>query len=119
MGYFIAIIVVLLPIIYQAWQYLDQRKQELKDKRFEIYHRLIKELVQPTDSENIYIDRQVAIIYELRNFPEYAEVSIRILNGLNETWSKNQNIEKRLFTEIELTLTYLKGIINPGESNHQ
>lgn len=104
----IALLVVLIPLTYQAWQYLDQRKRELKDKRFETYHNLIRSLVGPTDEKAImmYLDRQIAIVFELRNFLEYAEVSERILKGLKDAWFENAN-NARLLTEIDLTLKYL------------
>lgn len=53
-------------------------------KEFEVYHKLVKELVEPP-SENaaLYIDRQAAIIYEMRNFKRYYPYTLRMLEGLN------------------------------------
>ena len=101
----IPLLVVLIPLAYQVWQFLDQRKRELRDKRFEIFHRLIRDLVEPSEGRiTMKLDRQIAIIFELRNFPEYAEVTERILKGLRENWSKNTDNFARLITEIDLTL---------------
>ncbi len=108
----IALLVVLIPLaamVVQLWQYIDQKKVELRDKRFEYFHRLIRELVEPsTDQKMMYLDRQIAVVFELRNFPEYAEVSERILIGLRDTWSKNPESLQRMITEIDLTLAYLR-----------
>lgn len=104
------LISVLVPLAFQVWTYLDQKKRELKDRRFEIYHRLIRELVGASN-ERPFLDHQIAIVFELRNFPEYAEVTERILSGLKEGWSKDSqqtDANKRLISEIDLTLEFLK-----------
>jgi len=107
----IPLLVVLIPLAYQAWQFLDQRKRELRDKRFEIFHRLIRDLVEPPEGRDVIkLDRQIAIVFELRNFPEYEEVTERILKGLQEHWSKQTNEfadYSRLIAEVDLTLGYL------------
>lgn len=84
-----------------------------KDKRFEVYHRLIKELVdeQGNPDKHIKLDRQIAVVYELRNFPKYFEVTKRILIGLKNQWKDNGDV-KRIIEEIDISLTYMgKGLI--------
>ena len=107
----IPLLIVLIPIAYQLWQYLDQKKHELRDKRFEVFHRLIRDLVEPPEGKSeIKLDRQIAIVFELRNFPEYRDVAERILKGLREHWSKdidNFAPYNRLITEVDLTLGYI------------
>ncbi len=74
---YVPLLAVLLPlfgailgIAYQAWTFLDQRKRELRDRRFEIFHRLIRDLVEaPEGQAGIKLDRQIAVVFELRNFP--------------------------------------------------
>ena len=70
-------------LIGGAWPIIKFREY-LKDKRFNNYHLLIKDLVDEQDRPDRYIkiDRQIAIIYELRNYPSYYPVSQRILTGL-------------------------------------
>jgi hypothetical protein len=105
----VSVLSVLLPLVVQVWLYIDQKKRELRDRRFETFHRLIRELVEGSPGSSPRLDHQIAIVFELRNFPEYAEVSQRILEGLIETWSVNGQKEKyeRLFKEIRLTLEFL------------
>ncbi len=84
-------------------------REYVKDKRFITYHKLVDQLVDKDShqSKNLMLDRQIAIIYELRNFPRYYEVTQRILEGLisEEPWrSGNQ----RLIKEVNLTLDYIK-----------
>lgn len=80
----------------------------LKDKRFETYHQLIKELVdeQVNPDKKIKLDRQIAIVFELRNFPSYFEVSKRILKGLRDQWKDIQGV-KRVIEEIDISLCYM------------
>lgn len=86
-------------------QYLNQRNIEEKDKRFKNYHKLIEELVS---LEKPKLHRQVAVVYELRNYSEYFEVTKRILAGLRKEWSKsNMNINE-LIEEIDLTLDFIE-----------
>jgi hypothetical protein len=81
-------------------------REYLRDKRFETYHKLIDELVDERShsSGNLKLDRQVAIIFELRNFPRYFEVTQRILKALKVTWKGN----KRLVDELEYSLNYIE-----------
>jgi hypothetical protein len=96
-----------------AWsiiRFVLDRQSELRSKEFDAYHRLIKELVAP-DSETkvMWIDRQVAVVFELRHFPRYYEVSSRILKHLKEKWSLDSDFKwKYLLDEVELTLRVLK-----------
>lgn len=92
-------------IIGGIWAFLKFREY-LKDKRFNAYHTLIKELVDETQTQGglLKTDRQIAIIFELKSFPNYFPVSIRILKGLKEDWA---NGSKRVIKEIEISLEYM------------
>lgn len=105
----IPIIISLAVGAFSAVQYVIIRKAEMKQKRFENYHQLIHELVHGRlPDEAPRLDSQIACIYELRNFKTYKEVSIRILEGLKESWSKVPAYP-RLEKEINLTLSALRG----------
>ena len=116
-GLLIAVIGVVVPI----YKYLFDRKLQLQDTRFKIYHRLIRNLVEPDfqddpTSNNIpniqhiekgkKVDRLVAIVFELRNFPEYFEVTERILNGLKLQW-ENDPCNRPIIKEMQYTLSYI------------
>jgi hypothetical protein len=100
-----AIVTALSLIIGGFWSIL-QFNENIKDKRFKTYHELIDELVneQRQPDRHIKLDRQIAIVYELRNFKKYFPVSIRILEGLKESWKNIPSITK----EIELSISYMK-----------
>jgi len=106
----LVVLVAAIPIVWQAWQYFDQKRLELKDRRFNTYHDLIRRLVESdTPQQSLRLDRQIAVVYELRNFPEYKEVTLRILDGLRKDWSELESTPRRLLDEIDLALAYLRG----------
>jgi hypothetical protein len=80
-------------------------REYLKDKRFKTYHELIDELVneQRNPDRVIKLDRQIAIVFELRNFSNYYPLSIRILSDLKDTWDN-----PRIIKEIDLSLNFMK-----------
>jgi hypothetical protein len=51
------------------------------------------------------MDRQIAVVFELRNFKEYFEVTLRMLEGLRETWADPRF--NRLTEEIGHTIDYI------------
>jgi hypothetical protein len=81
------------------------RDQNLKE--FENYYKLIKELVQP-ESDGMCVDRQTAIIYELRHFKRYYAFSYRTMIGLYEKWKEVPDQFPRLLDECERTIEFLK-----------
>lgn len=99
-GLIVAYYSFFLPIRH----YLNQRKLEEEDKRFNNYHRLIKEMVQGGGPGETYLDRQIAVVFELRNYKEYYPVTERILLGLCQTWA---NCDVRILNEINLTLAFI------------
>lgn len=105
----------LASFIWAICQYFDSRKREQNLKEFENYHKLIKELVQPDDEKNsMYIDRQAAIIYELRHFKRYFLFSLRTLKGLKNEWGKVDGQHPRLLEELDLTIDFLQRRIEHG-----
>jgi hypothetical protein len=86
-------------------QWMMQRWSQWKKDQFDAYHRLVKELVQGDGtSEPISLDRQMAVVFELRHFPRYYSVSERILARFNGQIGDQYPALK---AEIELTLAYI------------
>ncbi|MFA6253565.1 MAG: hypothetical protein WC687_04870 [Patescibacteria group bacterium] len=100
-------LIVALSIIIGGFWGIIKFREHIKDKRFKTYHELIDWLVneQIQPDRKIKLDRQIAIVYELRNFPNYFDVSKRILKGLHEQWKDE---DKRILNEIQLTLSYME-----------
>ena len=101
-----SLLTVLIIVIGGFWAFIKFREY-LKDKRFRTYHELIDWLVneQKEPDRSIKLDRQIAVVYELRNYPFYFDVSKRILNGLlYDTW---KDADHRIKEEIQLTLQFM------------
>ena len=102
----VAILTAVIPAVWTFVRYLDLKNKELQHERFKIYHELIRNLVEPDASgQRMSIDRQIAVVYELRNFKEYFEVTLRMLEGLRETW--NDPRFERLRNEIDHAIQYI------------
>tara|TARA_R110002012_G_scaffold291131_1_gene485429 strand:+ start:1384 stop:1743 length:360 start_codon:yes stop_codon:yes gene_type:complete len=98
-----------LVFIFGAYKYFSERKQNHFWKEFETYHKLIKELVEPTvPNSPMYMDRQAAVVFELRFFKRYYPHSLRMLEGLRMAWNKPPSQYPRLINEIDLTIEHIK-----------
>lgn len=103
----IGLLIAYFSLIVPIRQYLGQRRLEEKDKRFNNYHRLIKELVSAdSQGQTVMMDRQIAVIFELRNYPEYYELSERILGDLIIIWEQDDRA-RRIINEINLTISFI------------
>lgn len=97
----------MITFVFAIYKYQIERKTTLFWKEFEVFHKLIKELVEPSCEHNLkYLNRQIAIIFELRNYKRYYPVSLRILKGLKESWSKPEF--KRLIDEIDISIKHIE-----------
>ncbi|MCC8062193.1 MAG: hypothetical protein LIO68_02985 [Rikenellaceae bacterium] len=99
------IVISFFGVILPLYQFIANKRIQQKDTRFRTYHRLVKELVQPDEeSKSTWTDRQMAVAFELRNFPYYYALTERVLNGLKEAW---EGSDKRLLNEMDYTLLYI------------
>ena len=105
----------LIPFAWTVISYIHAKRQELREKRFETYHELIKQLIEGNTPESgLFVDRQIAVIFELTNFKEYYPVTQRILSGLRTTWLEKMDKShdsiniNRAIEEINLTLEHIK-----------
>ena len=98
---------VMIMFIFSVYKYQIDRKTELYWKEFRVFHNLIKELVEPTREDGIkYLDRQIAIVFELQNFKRYYPVILRILNNLRRSWDNPEY--QTLIREIDLSIEYIE-----------
>lgn len=115
----LALLVTLLVAISGLVHYVSVRRAEERGKQYDRYHKLLQDLNVGFDGTAQYIDRQVAVIYELRNFPEYWPVSIRILQRSMPRWKELRRSSSlavpalggspnNLFDEAALTIAYIK-----------
>ena len=93
--------------VFGIYKFQAERKATHYWKEFEVYHKLVKELVQPQEGES-YVDRQAAIVYEPRNFKRYYPYTLRMLRGLNQKWAADPDISPRFLEEMSITIKFLE-----------
>ena len=97
-----AVVGTIAAAAWQCWKYI-------KEWNFNNYHKLIKELSQSdTPGEHVKLDRQVAVVYELRNYPRYFSVSKRILQGWLDSKGNQNNEYSRLYCEMRISIEYMQ-----------
>jgi hypothetical protein len=98
-----------LAFIFGIYKFQAERKATFFWKEFEVYHKLVKELVEPPmEGGALYMDRQAAIMYEMRNFKRYYPYTCRMLKGLREKWAAVPNQYPRLIEELDLTIEFIE-----------
>lgn len=113
-GTALGVLLAVVPLVWTAISYLRQKKKELAQQRFEVYHRLIDELVRGRPG-GPFLDSQIAVVFELRRFPEYYQVSRRILRHLRVGWSQKPT-NQPLIEEMDLALTFIRKKAGRAES---
>jgi hypothetical protein len=102
----LGVIVAALAALILLVQYVGVKKSEDRKHTFEAYHKLIGDLVDPPTPR---LDRQIAAVYELRNFKEYFPVSLGILEGVKAAWTRNPTSDlTRIVHEIDLAINFMK-----------
>lgn len=96
----IVIITLYVAILRPIYHFTRAQKKRNQVNRFISFHKLIDKLVDGSAMQ----DRQIIIIYELRNFPEYYHVTKRVLQGLRNTWKEKE----MLVHEIDITIEYIE-----------
>lgn len=82
----VAVLISLITGGFALYHYISIKRSEEEARRFSTYHNMIQDLNIGKDGEAQYIDRQMAIVYEMRNFPEYYPVTLRLLNRSLPRW---------------------------------
>ena len=100
----LGLLIAFFAFIIPTYRYISQKREEQKDKRFRTYHQLIADLINPPNGK---LDRQIATVFELRNYPNYFELTERIITDLKEQW-KSDSRNDRLIKELKLTLDYIE-----------
>ena len=104
----LTLIIAIPPVVWVVWQYFALKRREMRSERFNVYHDLIKQLVEQEEKDRPKkLDRQLAVVFELRRFPEYYEPSLRILKGLRQAWGQQAQRTDRgnpLMDEMDATI---------------
>ncbi len=106
-GTALGVVLAALPILWAVVQFIRIKRAEDRRVQFTTFHDLVKQLVQAEAADQaMRIDRQIAVIFELRSFKPYYPVTLRILKGLKKDWAgfAQPGPGDRLMTEIDLAI---------------
>jgi len=86
-----------------------QRNDSLKIQEPESYHNFIKPLVEG-ECGVTYQDRQIAVLFGLKEYERHHSVSLHILKGSYQQWSNGDKKDKieRVLAEMERTIKFLE-----------
>lgn len=106
-----AFIVPLISLAFSARRWLAIRDAELKAKRFRTYHGLVHSISSGTNDQGaMKLTSQIAYVYELRNFPEYAHLTKNVLTLLRNDWVEREvgQMKVELVRAIDETLAHVQ-----------
>jgi hypothetical protein len=84
-----------------------QRRAEGREREFQAFHKLVRDLVAPHQPGGAQgMPAQAAIIFELRHFRRYYEFTGRLLAMLKKEWG-NDSRSPELIEEMDLTLRHI------------
>jgi hypothetical protein len=83
------------------WRHINHRQIGLAD-----YHEVIRRLVNPEPGRGLFLNEQINLIFALRYFPEYYDLTLRQLQVLRHSWSKDGTWQP-LIVEIDDTVRYI------------
>jgi len=90
-------------------KYFDQRSREERTKRFELYHDLMRRVAAKGEGpdKGLPMTQQVAAVYELQHFKEYAYASVPILKHVRTEFT-DKNAPPLLLSALDETIKALQ-----------
>jgi hypothetical protein len=108
----ITLVISLLSLSFSARRYMQIAQRELEKHRFETYHKLLKTVsIGGDECGTLKLVSQIAYIHELRNFPEYSELTQTCLKLLRSEWGQREvgrPTKTPLLKAIDDTVSYLE-----------
>ena len=78
----IALLITLAGGVFKFGQYVNVQRKQQDQIAYTNYHHLVERLTAPLPgSSTTWLDVQKAAVFELRNYPQYKEVTRDILSG--------------------------------------
>ncbi len=79
-----------VAFIWSTTQQIAQRKVDAREREFQAFHKLVRDLVSPHRPDAaLGMDAQSAIGSELRHFPRYFEFTQRMLASIKQQFSSD------------------------------
>ena len=108
----VSIFTVVIGGVFTAIKWLDVRKRELREKRYEKYMSLISIISgSHPDDRNVRITEQIAAIWFLLEYKEYEHLTCRIFSDNNLWAMANPPWIEHVFPHIERLLLEIKSKI--------
>jgi hypothetical protein len=109
----LALIVAVLVAVAALVQFFWIKISEEHARQFANYHKLLEDLNEKKDPDGKtsgqYLDRQMAIIYELRSLRKYHAISLRILDRCLKSWAPLGNAGYApVIAEAQRTIAFIK-----------
>lgn len=109
----VTIFVSALPALVALYSLLTRKVQEQKLTNYKKFHSIMQTLSNQDGKTGL--DQQLAIIFEMRNLPQYRPVIVRILKGSSTRWQSEleKNAEevdkyRQLIEEARNTINYIE-----------
>ncbi|MBZ5665575.1 MAG: hypothetical protein LAO30_13310 [Acidobacteriia bacterium] len=97
-----------VAFIVSTIQQIFQRRADAREREFQAFHKLVRDLVAPHQPGGAQgMPAQAAIIFELRHFDRYREFTRRLLEMLKKEWGTDTG-SPELVLEMELTLKHIQ-----------
>ena len=109
-GAALGIVGAAVAFMVSTGQQIAQRRVEAAERQFQAFHKIVERLVSPERTDGlVYVDRQAAVVFELRHFPRYYDFTERMLVRLKRKWVADpQPHADVLIEEIDLTLRHIQ-----------
>lgn len=115
----IGVVVTITVGLVGLFHYLSIKRAEERGRNYDRYHKLLEDLNISPLGDAPFIDRQLAVVFEMRNFPEYYPVSLRILKRSLPRWKSllDETVKtapifniavNTLYDEAVLTIKYIE-----------
>jgi hypothetical protein len=76
-----------VAFVSSTTQQIIQRRAEAEERQFQAFHKIVEKVVSPEPTAGVfYVDRQAAVVFELRHFPRYYEFTERLLTRFKAKW---------------------------------
>jgi len=100
-----------VAFMVSTWEQVNQRRAEANERQFQAFHRVVESVVAPDPKGGLhYVDRQAAVIFELRHFPRYYDFTERMLLRLKKKWTAEPEPHSDvLVEEIDVALKHIQG----------
>ena len=105
---FIAIIISFIGVVIPLATFLVTKTEQQRQINFELFHNKLMSGLSNQDGKT-GLDQQIAIIFELRKYPQYYPVIQRILKYQVNRWKGLLNKSpqfKQLIDEAQITINY-------------